>query len=179
VTEPIREVRGRTIVTSDGTERELDAIICATGFEAADAGVPFELRGRAGQRIEDEWKAGIEAYLGTAITGFPNLFFVVGPNTGLGHSSMILMMESLFEYVLGAVRVLEARGLRSVEVRDEVQRRYNERLQQRLAKTVWNTGGCSSWYLSRSGKNTTLWPGFTFEFRAKTRRFDDDAYVTR
>jgi cation diffusion facilitator CzcD-associated flavoprotein CzcO len=176
VTEGIREVRGKTIVTSDGKEREVDAIVCATGFEASEGPPPFELRGAGGVTLEEAWKDGIEAYLGCAVAGFPNFFFLVGPNTGLGHSSMIFMIESQIAYVLDAIRTMRARRAERVALRPEVQRRYNERLQKRLAKTVWSKGGCVSWYNTRGGKNTTLWPGFTFEFRRRTRKFDADSY---
>jgi hypothetical protein len=128
-------------------------------------------------RLEDAWRDGIEAYLGTTVAGFPNLFLIVGPNVGLGHSSMILMMEAQFEYVLDALRTMRAQGLASVEVRAGVQRRFNQELQERLARTVWNTGGCVSWYRTRTGRNTTLWPGSTFEFRRRTRRFVAAEYV--
>lgn len=173
---PIEAILPKGIRTRDGLERGFDAIVYATGFEAAEATAPFELTGRGGATLDEAWRDGIEAYLGTAIAGFPNLFLIVGPNVGLGHSSMILMMESQFAYVLDAVRKMRAGGLASVEVRREVQRRFNERLQRRLSRTVWNTGGCVSWYRTRTGKNTTLWPGTTFMFRWQTRRFQPAEY---
>ena len=176
VTGRIAEVRPRGIVTRDGRERALDAIVYATGFEAAEAHPPFRIVGRRGQELGAAWNDGVEAYLGTTVCGFPNLFFLVGPNTGLGHTSMTLMMESQFACVVDALRTVQARNLKLVDVRPEAQRRYNARLQARLAKSVWNAGGCVSWYRTRSGKNTTLWPGFTFEYRLRTRRFDPDAH---
>jgi cation diffusion facilitator CzcD-associated flavoprotein CzcO len=176
VTEQIQEIRPHSIVTADGRERPVDVLVFATGFEAAEAKPPFGVRGRGGLELVEAWRDGIEAYLGTAISGFPNLFLLVGPNTGLGHSSMVLMMESQIRYIVGAVRALRSRGLKFVDVLADVQRRYNVSLQKRLSKTVWNTGGCLSWYRTRSGKNTTLWPGFTAEFRWRTRRFDASNY---
>lgn len=175
VTERIAEVRPRGIVTRDGVEREVDAIVLATGFEAAEQVAPFEVRGRGGRELDDVWRDGAEAYLGTTVAGFPNLFLLVGPNTGLGHTSMVFIIESQIAYVLDAVRTMRARRLKSVEVRPEVQARYNADLQRRLGDTVWMSG-CMSWYLTRTGKNTTLWPGFTFEYRLRTRRFDARAY---
>lgn len=174
---PISEVRPEGIATADGVLRPFDAIVYATGFEAAEAAPPFALVGRGGVRLEEAWREGIEAYLGTTVAGFPNLFLIVGPNVGLGHSSMILMMEAQFAYVLDALRTMKAEGLASVEVRMEVQRRFNQELQARLARTVWNTGGCVSWYRTRSGRNTTLWPGTTLEFRRRTRRFVAAEYL--
>jgi cation diffusion facilitator CzcD-associated flavoprotein CzcO len=176
VTEPITEIRPRSVVTAGGRERPVDVIVYATGYEAAEGTPPFPVRGRGGRTLAQAWMRGGEAYLGTTVTGFPNLFVVVGPNVGLGHNSMIYMMESQFAYVLGAISALRERGLAFVDVRPEVQARYNRWVQRRLARSVWNTGGCRSWYLTRDGRNTTIWPGFTFEFRARTRRFDIERY---
>jgi cation diffusion facilitator CzcD-associated flavoprotein CzcO len=176
VTDGIAEIRAHTIVTKDGTERPVDVIIYATGFETSEAKPPFPIAGRAGLDLAHAWSRNIEAYLGTTIPGFPNAFLLLGPNVGLGHSSMIFMMESQFAYVLDAIKTMRARRIKSVEVRHDVAVRYNNRLQKRLEHTVWNTGGCASWYLTSSGKNTTAWPGFTFEFRLKTRRFDVASY---
>jgi cation diffusion facilitator CzcD-associated flavoprotein CzcO len=170
VTERIREVTAQGVVTRDGVLRELDALVVATGFQAAEAVSPFPVSGRAGRELAAEWDTGAEAYLGTTVNGFPNLFFVVGPNTGLGHTSMILMIEAQIAYVMSILEATEKRGLASVEVKDHVQACYNERIHERLKGTVWSSG-CVSWYTTRDGKNTTLWPGLTFEFRARTRRF--------
>jgi cation diffusion facilitator CzcD-associated flavoprotein CzcO len=179
VTDRIAQIREHSIVTSDGQERPVDVIVYATGFETAESKPPFAILGRSGLDLRDAWRDGIEAYLGTTIAGFPNLFLLVGPNMGLGHSSIILMMESQYAYVLDALRTMRKANLKYVDVRPDVEARYNERLQKRLANTVWNTGGCASWYLTSSGKNTTTWPGFTFEFRFKTRRFDVKNYEAR
>jgi cation diffusion facilitator CzcD-associated flavoprotein CzcO len=176
VTDRIAEIRPHSIVTKDGRERPVDVIIYATGFETAEAKPPFPILGRGGVDLVDAWKNGIEAYLGTTIAGFPNAFLLIGPNLGLGHSSMIFMMESQFAYVLDAIEKIRARRLKFVDVRPDVASKYNAALQQRLEHTVWNSGGCSSWYLTSTGKNTTAWPGFTFEFRLKTRRFDEGHY---
>jgi cation diffusion facilitator CzcD-associated flavoprotein CzcO len=176
VTDGIAEIRAHSIVTKDGTERPVDVIIYATGFETSEAKPPFPIAGRGGLDLAQAWSRNIEAYLGTTIPGFPNAFLLLGPNVGLGHSSMIFMMESQFAYVLDAIKTMRARRIKSVEVRRDVAARYNDYLQKRLEHTVWNSGGCSSWYLTSSGKNTTAWPGFAFEFRLKTRRFDVAAY---
>ncbi len=175
VTDGIAEIRANGIVTKDGTERTVDAIVLATGFEAAEAMSGFDVRGRGGLTLNDAWKNGIEAYLGTSIAGFPNMFLLIGPNTGLGHSSMVFMIESQIAYVLDAIKTMRAKSVKLVEVRADAQARYNTRLQERLKNTVW-ASGCASWYQAKNGKNTTLWPGFTFEFRMKTRRFDPEAY---
>jgi cation diffusion facilitator CzcD-associated flavoprotein CzcO len=175
VTDAIAEINPRGVVTVDGQERPVDALVLCTGFQAAEAAAPFAVTGAGGRDLDAAWRDGAEAYLGTTVAGFPNLFLLVGPNTGLGHSSMVYMIESQLAYVLDAIRMMRARGLRQVSVRPDAQARYNQRLHARLARTVW-ASGCSSWYRTRSGKNTTLWPGFTFEFRRRTRRFDEESY---
>jgi cation diffusion facilitator CzcD-associated flavoprotein CzcO len=176
VTDAIREIRPGGILTSDGKERPFDAIVYATGFETSEAKPPFPIVGRGGLELKDVWREGITAYAGTTISGFPNAFMLLGPNTGLGHSSMIYMMESQFNYVLDAIQTIRARRLKYVDVRHDVEDRYNDRLQQRLQRTVWNSGGCRSWYLTHNGKNTVTWPGFTFEYRLQMRRFDAANY---
>ena len=173
----VAEVRSRSVVATDGTEHEVDAIIFGTGFHVTDFPAARFIWGRDGVNLHDAWSDGMEGYLGTTVSGFPNLFFLVGPNTGLGHTSMVYVIESQVTYVLDALRHMEERKVAAVEVRPDAQARFNDELRARLHDTVWNTGGCRSWYLDRNGRNTTLWPGFTFEFRRRTRRFDADAYL--
>jgi cation diffusion facilitator CzcD-associated flavoprotein CzcO len=170
VTDGIREVTREGLVTREGTARPVDTIILATGFQAAEAASPFPIRGRGGLQLEEAWRASAEAYLGTSVAGLPNLFFLAGPNTGLGHSSMVFMLESQVQYVLDCIQTLQREGLGFLEVRKDVQERFNQRLHERLARTVWNVGGCASWYRTSNGKNTTLWPGSTLGFRWRTRR---------
>ena len=182
VTEAIERVLPHGIRTRDGREHALDALVFATGFDAAEAVAPFEVRGRGGADLNASWRRdGPSAYLGTSVAGFPNLFLLVGPNTGLGHNSMVYMIESQLNHVLDALARMDARGERVAEVRAEVQQRYNAELQQRLARSVWATGGCSSWYQmhrpGQEGRITTLWPGSTLEFRRRTRRFATADYA--
>lgn len=167
----IREITATGVVTADGQERKLDALILGTGF-ITETVAPFPIAGKAGVDLDSHWKDGPEAYLGTTIAGYPNMFLVVGPNTGLGHSSMVLMIEAQVEHIMRALGALRARAAQSIEVREEVQARFNRGLQRRLANTVWATGGCNSYYKNREGKIVALWPGFTFTFRKLTRRFD-------
>jgi len=176
ITIGIREVRANSVVSEDGTERTVDAIIYGTGFKAQDPLPRGAIFGRKGIDLLDAWKDGVEAYLGTTIHGFPNLFMLVGPNTGLGHNSMVYMIESQVHYVMECLKLMRRRGLCEVETRQAVQSKFNLVLQQRHGKTVW-TSGCKSWYLDKNGKNTTLWPGFTFEFRAATRKFRPADYT--
>jgi cation diffusion facilitator CzcD-associated flavoprotein CzcO len=175
VSDRIERVLPGAVATSDGRTREVDAIVLATGFMASEQVAPFEVRGRDERDLGEEWRDGAEAYLGSTVSGFPNLFLIVGPNTGLGHTSMVVMIEAQVRYVLDAIKTMRDRGLVTVDVRPDSQASYNARLQERLARTVW-ASGCKSWYLTRSGKNTTLWPGSTVEFAYRTRRFDAEAY---
>jgi cation diffusion facilitator CzcD-associated flavoprotein CzcO len=176
-TDGIREIRPHSIVTGDGREIEVDVIVLGTGFKIRDMPAADLVRGRDGRTLAETWNGSMEAYLGTSIAGFPNLFMLVGPNTGLGHNSIVFMIESQVEYVLDALRTMDARGLASVDVRREAQDAFNAELQERLRGTVWSTGGCASWYLDDTGRNTTLWPGSTWPFRRRTRRFDATAYT--
>lgn len=175
VTQPITRVTRRGIVTADGVERPVDALVFATGFEVTDFLTPMRVFGRGGREITDAWRSGIEAYLGTTVSGFPNLYLLMGPNTGLGHNSMVFMIEAQVRYVRRYMRLLERRGAEFADVKPDVQRAYNGRLQPRLEHTVW-ASGCQSWYLDEHGKNSTLWPGFTFEFWFKTLRVREADY---
>ena len=171
VTDRIAEVRERTVVTEDGAERAVDAIVFGTGFNVVDMPVARYVRGREGRTLDECWRGSPRAHLGTTVAGFPNLYMLLGPNTGLGHSSMIYMIESQVAYVIEALRETGRRGAAVSEVRPEVVERYNEALDARLQRTVWSTG-CSSWYLDDTGRNGTLWPDWTFRFRRRAARFD-------
>ncbi|WP_460606287.1 flavin-containing monooxygenase [Jatrophihabitans fulvus] len=179
VTDGIAQIRENSIVTRDGTEREIDVLIVATGFHVTDSPTFERIVGPDGRSLAEVWRTeGQQAYKGATVAGFPNLLFVIGPNCGLGHSSMVFMAESHLNYLSSALRTMREKDLATFEVRADVQQRYNEKLQQRMGRTVWTTGGCASWYLDEHGNNTTLWPGFTFEFRRATRTFDLSAYET-
>jgi cation diffusion facilitator CzcD-associated flavoprotein CzcO len=172
VDQGVVRVTAAGVVTADGRAFPLDVLVAATGFQVADAGAPFEVIGRQGADLDRVWADGAQAYLGTTVSGFPNLFMMTGPNTGLGHNSMVYVIESQVRFVLAALQALERRGATAFEVRPAVQAGFNLALQQRLAGSVWNTGGCRSWYLSADGKNRTLWPDFTFVLRRRLSRFD-------
>ena len=176
LTEGIQEITTKGIKTRDGVEHDVDTIIMATGFQAAEGVLRYEVKGKGGLDLNEAWRDGAEAYLGTSINGFPNMFIVVGPNTGLGHSSMILMIEAQVGYIMQALKALKEKGAKYTDVKKEVEKEYNNDLQARLAKTVWQSGGCMSWYQTKSGKNVTLWPGFTFTFMRKTKHFEPDKY---
>ena len=171
----IAEVRENSIVTRAGEEIEVDTIIFGTGFHVTDMPVANWVRGRDGRRLADSWEGSPRAHLGTAVPGFPNMFMLLGPNTGLGHSSMVYMAESQIGYVMGALRETRSRGAQVFEVKPDVVERYNRSIDRRLSDTVWSTG-CKSWYLDDTGRNSTLWPDFTFLFRRRASRFDPAEY---
>jgi cation diffusion facilitator CzcD-associated flavoprotein CzcO len=175
----IREIRPHSIVDGDGVEHEVDTIIFGTGFHVTDMPVADWVRGRDGRALAEVWEGSPQAYLGTTVAGFPNLFMLTGPNTGLGHNSIVFMIESQLNYVMEAVRFMRSRSLEAVEVREHSQVAYNEELQSNMEGTVWTSGGCASWYIDSKGKNSTLWPGFTWPFRQRTRHFDPAHYVLR
>ncbi len=170
VTDPIEEVRSHGIETRDGTFRELDAIVLATGFALGLASAPFPISGRGGRQLDDVWKDGAFAYKGMSVAGFPNWFVLMGPNTGPGHTSVLVFTEAQIQHMLGAARLLRDEGVRFVDVRPDVVERYNEGIQGRMKHMVWSSG-CNSWYLSDDGANRSLYPGFAAEYVARARRF--------
>lgn len=162
--------------TRDGATHELDALILGTGFQVTEMPLARHLRGRGGVTLHDTWGGSMRAYMGTTIPGFPNFFLIPGPNTGLGHSSMILMIESQVEHVLAALDHLDATGARSLEPSPEAEGRYVAAIDRGLSRTVWATG-CRSWYLDATGRNSTLWPGYTFTYMRRARRFEPKDYL--
>jgi cation diffusion facilitator CzcD-associated flavoprotein CzcO len=176
VSSGVAELREHSIVDGDGVEREIDTLIFATGFKPAELPIAERIHGRDGDSLAEIWQGSPQAYLGTTVAGFPNLLLFYGPNLNLGHSSIVYMIESQIAYALDALRTMRLRGAAEFEVRPEVQAAYNEDVQARLAHSVWNTGGCGSWYIDRNGRNSIQWPGFTFEYRRRTRQFDTESY---
>jgi cation diffusion facilitator CzcD-associated flavoprotein CzcO len=169
VTSGIREVGEHEVVTSDGTRHELDALILGTGFHVTDMPFAKLVIGRDGKSLADAWQGSPKAHLGTTVSGFPNLFLLLGPNTGLGHNSVVFMMESQLELVMGALEHMRTRGLTSLEPRAEMQAAFVAELEHKSQGTVWTDGGCTSWYFDQTGRNSALWPGFTFSFRRRAR----------
>ncbi len=176
VTDGIERITERGVLTRDGVERPVDAIIYGTGFAATDALNPVQVFGVGGRHLNAEWEPGAEAHLGVTVSGYPNLFFLMGPNTGLGHNSMIYMIESQIRYVADALRTLDTRRAKWMSPRREAQDAYNRSIQAKVSKTVWQKGGCKSWYQTEDGRNTTIWPGFTFAYRDRTKRVDPMEY---
>jgi hypothetical protein len=169
VTDAIREVAHGAVVTTTGKLIDADVIIYGTGFDAQHAITHFPIRGRDGTLLEDAWSSGPRAYLGTLVNGFPNLFLMCGPNTALGHNSQVFMIEAQANYLARCIR--SAHGNSVIEVGRGAHDRYNEQLQRRLAATVWQAGGCTSWYQdTKTGRNTLLWPKSVLSFWLRTRR---------
>lgn len=181
VTERIAEVTHDAVVSADAqarrTTHRADVLIYGTGF-LASAPVVLPVIGRDGVSLAQAWQGGMHAHLGVTVPGFPNLFMLAGPNTALGHNSVIFMYEAQIGYVLACLRAMRRRGLRTLEVRPDVEAGYNEALRAQMGRTVWATG-CKSWYLDEQGRNVTLWPGFTVEYWRRLRRVDWSAYRTQ
>jgi cation diffusion facilitator CzcD-associated flavoprotein CzcO len=176
ITEGITEIRPHSVVAADGTEREVDTIIFGTGFHVTDVPIADRIEGRDGRTLAETWEGSMRAYKGTTVAGYPNLFFLVGPNTGLGHTSIVFMIESQIAYVLDALRTMRRRGAGTLEVREGAQAAYNAELDRMTKGTVWVTGGCTSYYIDRNGHNSALWPTYTWPFRRRLREFDVAAY---
>ena len=174
--EGIERITENGILDKSGNEIELDAIIYATGFQASEYPEEFQVTGKDGQPLAEVWKDGPEAYLGTTLSGFPNMFFIIGPNTGLGHSSMTIMIEASVQYIIECLKAMKKNDAKTMDVKQDVQDAFNVDIQAKLAKTIWQSGGCVSWYQTSTGKNTSLWPGFTFSFINKTKRVKEGDY---
>jgi cation diffusion facilitator CzcD-associated flavoprotein CzcO len=171
-TQGIREITPRGISTADGEDLALDVIIYSTGYDATDGAISYPVVGRGGRTMGEFWHEYPRAYLGTAAPGFPNLFIVTGPNTGIGHTSALFIIESQMNYIMKSLRALRARGARSVEVLAEAEAEYTAMVHSEMKRTVWQQGGCNSWYKSKSGHVIAMFPGFSFTFRRLTNRFD-------
>ena len=174
----VQSLRGRSLIGADGSEREVDTIILGTGFHVTDAPSAESVFDPQGRSLAQVWGGSPQAYRGTTIAGFPNLFLVLGPNLAIGHNSAFIVIEAQLNYAIGALREMRRRKLARVEMRREVQAAYNEKVQRDLQGTVWNTGGCSSYYLDANGRNSTGFPWSTLEMRRLLARFDLTSYHT-
>lgn len=178
VTDAIDHVTGDAIVTSDGREHPVDAIIYGTGFVTTSFLAPMKVTGKGGLALADAWKEGAEAYLGVAVAGFPNFFLLYGPNTNLGHNSIIFMIECQVRYVMGCIEALRRRNLRWLDVKPSAMADFNRELRRELDKSVWATG-CTSWYKTEGGKITNNWSDFTLRYWWRTRRPKLAAFETQ
>jgi len=177
VTDGIREVRANSIVDDNGVEHEVDAIIYGTGFHVTDAFDYLDLTGTDGRDLAKDWRRnGIQTHLGVTVAGYPNLFFLLGPNTALGHNSVVFMIESQIRYVAQAMELVERAGAAALDTKESVQARFQSDIQRKLVNGVWTQGGCTSWYLDSHGVNRTIWPGFTWRYWLRTRKLDPEAF---
>ena len=178
ITERIARFTPTGIVTADGRERPADVVVFATGFHVTDSYTYVDIKGPGGEDLVDRWNAeGIAALRGITVAGMPNLFFLLGPNTALGHNSVVFMIESQIRYAAQAITAVDRAGAQALAPTREAQDRYNDELQDELSGTVWSTGGCRSWYLDEHGVNRTLWSGMTWQYWLATRRFDASEYT--
>ena len=171
----VSHIDENAIYSADGQRLEVDALVLATGFKVPVSGAPMPVRGLAGCDLNEDWAAGSEAYKGMAVSGYPNLLYIMGPNTGPGNTSVIFYIESQIHYILQYLRALRANPSEYMDVKPEVQKAFNEDVQRRFKGTTW-TSGCNSWYLTADGKNTTLWPSFSWQYRLSTRHFSNADY---
>ena len=178
ITQPIAEIRSDAVITADAAERKVDCIIFGTGFEATNFLAPIRIVGRHGQDLHQSWSGGAHAHLGMTVAGFPNFFMLYGPNTNLSHNSIVYMIESQIRFVVACLARLCSDDIRMLETKKDVQDRFNAEIQRRLENAMWSKG-CTSWYLTAEGKNTTNWPGYSFMFRLKTRAPNWDDYAVQ
>ena len=178
VTESIAEVRERSIVTRDGVERPVDVLIYGTGFRATEPLIGVRLVGKRGVEIHDAWGKRMNAYLGVTVNGFPNFFILLGPNTGLGHNSVVLMIEAQVRYTVNCLKLMKRRKQRVLEVRPEIQQSFVEEIYRRMGGTVWQSGGCHSWYQDQNtGEVTAIWPGSVVAYLRRTRSVSPSDYL--
>ncbi|MBS9532836.1 NAD(P)/FAD-dependent oxidoreductase [Mycobacterium sp. M1] len=171
VTWPIARLSPKGIRTVEGIEHQFDCIVFATGFDVCKAGTPYPVTGLDGRDLATEWKGGGYAYRSVAVSGYPNLFFTFGPNSGPGHSSALVYMEAQINYITDAISTLLQHDWTSIDAREEIQDAYNEDIQRRLKATTWNSG-CQSWYLTDDGFNATMFPGFATQYVNQLKNLD-------
>jgi cation diffusion facilitator CzcD-associated flavoprotein CzcO len=172
----VERITADGVLGADGVERQADTIIYGTGFQSHEFVAPMRIRGRDGRELTEVWADAPEAYLGTVVSGFPNLFVLYGPNTNHGSGSVPYTLECQYSYIVDALRRLRASGSRFIDLRPEVLDEWRDEMARRSERTVWRSGGCDSWYLNASGQNTNNWPGPWLEFRRRTRRIDPAQY---
>lgn len=168
----VREVRGSTVIASDGTECEVDTIILGTGFEVLPPPISERIHGRGDRALADVWRESLRHYRAVEVAGFPNYFRLAGLGCGLGHGSLVFQIESQTAYLRDALRTMEREGLATVEVSAQAQEDYMEFARAEVNKTVWVHGGCTSWYQDSSGDATGMWPQSMWSYRRLMASFD-------
>jgi cyclohexanone monooxygenase len=173
----VDKIEGNTIIACNGEKREADVIILGTGFHVSDVPIAKHVQGRSGKSMDEIWQGSPEAYRGTTVTDFPNFFLVLGPNLAIGHNSAFIIIEAQLDYVMGALTEMRDRNVSRLEINSQAQKTYNQKVQQDLQTTVWNTGGCSSYYIDENGKNSIGFPWSTLKLRKMLANFDSHAYT--
>lgn len=173
----LARITENSVIGNDGTEYPVDCIIYGTGFHVTDTAIASRVKGRTGRTLDEVWKGSPEAYLGITVVDFPNYFHMVGPNTGLGHSSIVFIIEAQLRYIVDALAQLPKKHLAAIEPTPQAQRDWVDLVQKKSQGTVWLEGGCNSWYIDEKGRNSTLWPGFTFTYRRLTAKADPEHHV--
>ncbi|MCH8180353.1 MAG: NAD(P)/FAD-dependent oxidoreductase [Proteobacteria bacterium] len=167
----IAEINARGILTAKGQQIDLDLIVYSTGYDATDGVISYPVVGKGGRSVRDVWAEFPRAYLGTAMPGFPNFFIVTGPNTGIGHTSAIFVIEAQMEYIRRAISAVQKQGAKAIEVKPQAEADYTTMIHREMKQTVWQSGGCTSWYKSKSGHVIAMFPGFSFTFRQMAKAF--------
>jgi cation diffusion facilitator CzcD-associated flavoprotein CzcO len=175
----IKEVTEDAVVDMEGNKAAVDTIIFGTGFQVKDLPYAHHIYGTGGHSLSKEWEGSPKAYMGTIAAGFPNLFLIQGPNTGLGHSSVVVMIEAQVKHIMKVLKYMKKENLDIVEPTEEAQDRFVEMTESYMEGTVWTSGGCDSWYLDQTGRNSTLWPGYTFSFRRMAAKLNTEDYAGR
>lgn len=170
-TQGIKEITETGIITQDGEQLDLDLIVYSTGYDATDGVISYPVIGREQKKLGDFWQEFPRAYLGTSAPGFPNLFIVTGPNTGIGHTSAIVVIEAQMNYIISSIKSLQNKSTKAIEVKADAENRYTQHIHKEMTKTVWKSGGCNSWYQSKSGHVIAMFPGFSFTYRRWTKNF--------
>jgi cation diffusion facilitator CzcD-associated flavoprotein CzcO len=179
VTDKITEISANEIVTGD-RRRVVDVIIYGTGFDVSGSLKRLSVTGRNGMSLSATWQLEVPSYFGICVSGFPNFFMLLGPNTGLGHNSVVIMIEAQVKYIMRCLNFMRQKHLKTIDVKSDAQTNFFRKIQERLKPTVWQAGGCRSWYQDEKGQNVSIWPGFTFDYRWQTRRVSwSDYFVTR
>ncbi|CAF3285993.1 unnamed protein product [Rotaria sp. Silwood2] len=174
VTSRIREVTSNSIVTQDGNEYPVDIIVWSTGFQVHK--IPFEIFGSNGVALSELWAESIQAYRGTTMPNFPNLFLILGPNTSFGYNTTVFMIEAQLNYIMEALLFMQESSASSILVKQNVFEQYNQQLRSKLKNTVWQLGGCHSYYYDAHGNNIGNWPDFTWIYYLLMRNFDHKNY---
>jgi cation diffusion facilitator CzcD-associated flavoprotein CzcO len=176
ITWPIVQITENGVQTMEGVEHAVDCIVFATGFDVCKSGTPFPITGLNGRNLDEEWSRGAQAYKSINVSGFPNLFFTFGPNSGPGHNSALVYMESQIDYAVRVIKTIVDNDIKVLDVKAGVQAKYNKDIQKRLSKTNWNSG-CKSWYLTEDGFNSTMYPGFATQYHNQMKNFDMKDYI--